>query len=196
MKSISYFLLLFFAICPVEAITITGTFDENKGEELKGMNPPVFDLLLLDLPLAKMKMKTKAAFGFIYNSKFTENAVFPIDGVILKETYERVIIPITVMHKKRKIRTTCVVDCGSPWTFMSENTLADLGIEVLSDDFNLVVHGTPVTVYRSVNHFNDINICGQSFFSEHKAELMINYRTRKVTVKKTNELTEQELEEL
>ena len=197
MNSVSFLLVLLFCVaCSLQAIMITGVYDEKKGDELKVMTPSTYDVLLIDLPLALMKMKTKEVFGFIYNSKSIESAVFPIDGVILKETFERVIMPITVMHKKRKIQTTCVVDSGSPWTFLSEHTLADMGIEAVSDGFNLVVHGAPVTVFRSVNNFHDINICGQSFFSEHKAELVINYRTRKMTVKKTNELTEQELEEL
>lgn len=177
MNLISYLVLLVCVVYPLQSALITDIIDEKK-------EPSEFDILQIDLPLAMMKMKIKEVFKFVNNSKSTDHAVFPIDGVILKEPFERVVIPITVMHKKRKIKTTCVVDCVSPWTFLSQNTLADIGIEVVSDGFNLVVHGAPVTVYSSVNNFRDLNICGQSFFSEHQAELTINYRTRKAIVKK------------
>ncbi len=160
------------------------------------MTPSEYDVLLMDFPLATMKMIAKEVFGFIYNSKSVELEKFPIEGVILKKPFERVIIPITLMHKKRKIQTTCVVDTSSPWTFVSEYTLADMGIDSVSGGFDLIVHGALVTVHRSVNHFHDLNICGQSFFSEHKAELVINYHTRKATVKETTKLTQEELEEL
>jgi hypothetical protein len=81
---------------------------------------------------------------------------------------------------------------------MSAETLRELNLEVPAgdDEFNLNVHGLPVTVYRSVNSFADINICGQSFFSEHKLQLTVNYRSRKAVVVKTADLTEEELEEL
>lgn len=151
-------------------------------------------MLLRDLPVSKMKHKTKDVFHFEYNSFTTETAVFPIDGVILKDPYERIVIPIIVAHKKKKIHTVCLADTGSPYTYMSAETLRALELDV--DGLNLVVHGLPMTVFRSVNSFEDINLCGQSFFEMHKLEFSVNYRTRKAVVKKTAELTVSELEEL
>lgn len=118
--------------------------------------------------------------------------------MILKGTYERIVIPIIVAHKKKKIQTVCLVDTGSPYTYISAETLRALKLEVPSDDheFTLNMHGLPMTVFRSVNSFEDINLCGQSFFAEHKLDFSINYRTRKAIIKKTEELTEAELEEL
>lgn len=79
------------------------------------------------------------------------------------------------------------MDTGSPWTFMTKETFTALGIDVASKDsyFNINVHGTPLTVYPSVNHFEDINVCGQSFFVEHVLKVEVDYNKRKVVMVQT-----------
>ena len=195
-----FFLLVVAGMClllhSVSSILLTSYGDETKMKD-EAIDPRKFDVLLRDLPLQKMMLKTKTVFGFEYNSVTKETASFPIEGVILKGIYERIVFPIIVAHKKNKVHTSCLVDTGSPYTYLSDATLRELKLEVFGDDeFNLNVHGLPVTVYRSVNSFSDINLCGQSFFAEHKLELNVNYRTRKTFARKTADLTDSELEEL
>jgi hypothetical protein len=146
----------------------------------------------------KMKAKTKEVFGFDYNSFVDSAGSFPIHGIIVKDSKERLIFPFVVLYKKKHIRTACVLDTGSPWTFLSAETFRDLGIYdvPVEGGLNLALQGLPITVYLSVNHFSDINLCGQSFFDEHKLQLHVNYRLRKLIIDETDELTLEELQEL
>jgi hypothetical protein len=50
---------------------------------------------------------------------------FPIHGIIAKYSEVRLIFPIVVSNKKKRIRTTCVLDTGS---YLSAETFRDLGI--------------------------------------------------------------------
>jgi hypothetical protein len=80
---------------------------------------------------------------------------------------------------------------------LSDETLRSLNLDITEDNgFNLNIHGLPITVWRSVNHFKDVNICGQSFFAENKLKFDINYRERKAVVSETEKLTQEELDEL
>eukprot|EP01033_Poteriospumella_lacustris_P007221 gene7221-gene7946 len=145
------------------------------------MDASSHDILLRDLTLSKMKAKSLEVFGFELNSRIfrplSEVPSFPIHGIILSDTYERIIIPVLVTYKRVTIQTTCLMDTGSPWTFMTKETLTALGIDVVSKDsyFDINVHGTPLTVYPSVNHFEDTNVCGQSFFTKHMLIVEIDY---------------------
>lgn len=189
-------LFSFMVLAIVKSIIMTGLVDEEKIEKHE-VRPELFDVLLPDLPIEELKLKTKYVFGFEYNSKTTEIAAFPIKGVILKGTYERIVMPIIISHKKKKIQSVCVADTGAPYTYLSDETLRTLNLEIAEDNgFNLNVHGSPVTIWRSVNHFKDINLCGQSFFAENKLEFVINYRTRKAVARETEKLTQEELDEL
>eukprot|EP01039_Chlorochromonas_danica_P013880 gene13880-16130_t len=164
-EMILWLLIATASFCQVSPVIITGRFDEEHFEKY-AVDPNSFDVLLRDLPVSKMKHKTKSVFHFEYNSFTTETAAFPIDGVILKDPYERIVIPIIVAHKKQKLHTACLADTGSPYTYMSAETLRALKLEVSADDneFDLNVHGLPMTEFRSVNSFEDITLCGQSFF--------------------------------
>jgi hypothetical protein len=189
------FLLFGPALWPCQSVFLTSFFDEAKPPSV---NPNDVDVLLLDLPVATMRLKTLHVFGYTYNSPTTIPANFPIHGVILKDSHERIVFPLVVSYKKKKIQTSCLADTGSPYTYLSDETFRALGLEIKDNDngFNLNIHGAPVTTYRSVNHFSDINMCGQSFFAEHKLLLTVNYRTRKAFAEKTADLTDAELQEL
>jgi hypothetical protein len=191
------FLGTFLFVLSVFGIMITGEIDEIKMKEESELLPSLNDILLMDLPVAKLKIKTKEVFQFQYNSPYSDGiGTFPINGVILEDTRKRLIIPIVVKYKKKAIRTTCVLDTGSPWTHFSQETFDAIGISHVEGYAQIAVHGLPIPVYISVNHFADINICGQSFLGDNSLKLIVDYRKRKVTIEKTPDLTEQEIEEL
>lgn len=191
-----FFITFLFAYF-VFGVMITGDFDEAKMKEEYELLPTLNDILLMDLPVTKLKIKTKEVFQFEYNSPYSGGVgTFPINGVILEETKKRLVIPIVVKYKKKAIRTTCVLDTGSPWTHFSQETFDAIGISHVEGYAQIAVHGLPIPVYMSVNHFADINLCGQSFFGDNLLKLIVDYRKRKVTIEKTPDLTEEEIEEL
>ena len=97
---------------------------------------------------------------------------FPIHGVIL----ERLVIPIVLKYKKSAIQTSCVLDTGSPWTFISRESFEAIGIMDVNGYAHISVQGLPIPVYESTNHFYDINLCGQSFLGDNLLKLTVDYR--------------------
>ena len=96
-------------------------------------------------------------------------------------------------YKKKAIQTTCVLDTVSPWTHFSQGTFDAIGISLVE---SYAQHDLPIHVYLSVNHFADINLCEQSFLGGNMLKLTVDYRKRKVTLEKTPDLTEKDIEEL
>jgi hypothetical protein len=190
-------LLLFAALLGFAAgILITGVVDEERMEELELVTPESYDILLRDLPIKTMKIKTKEVFNFVYNSNFDGAGSYPISGVILDDTFLRVVIPVVVRFKKRAIQTSCVLITGAPFTFFSLETFNAVGIEYVNSYARVAVQGLPIAVYESRGHFVDINVCGQSFMSLNHLRMTINYRTRKVILEETLKLTSEEIDEL
>ena len=143
---------------------------------------------------AKLKQK------MFSNSYTTPGGIgtFPIHWVILEDTKKRLIIHIDIVayYKKKAIQTTCVLDTVSPWTHFPQETFDAIEISLVESYAQITVHGLPIPVYLSVNHFADINLCGQSFLGDNLLKLTVDYRKRKVTLYKTPDLTEKDIEEL
>lgn len=196
MRAQFVFLIAFLFVISVYSIVITGEIDEIKIKEESELLPSN-DILLVDLPVTKLKIKTKEVFQFEYNSPYTRGiGTFPIHGVILEDTKKKLIIPIVIKYKKKAIQTTCVLETGSPWTHFSQETFEAIGISHVESYAQIAVHGLLIPVYLSVNHFADINLCGQSFLGDNLLRLTVDYRKRKVAVERTPDLTEDEIEEI
>ena len=52
----------------------------------------------------------------------------------MKGTDERIVMPIIIFHKKKKIKAVCVVDTGAPFTYFSDETLRSLDLEIAEDN--------------------------------------------------------------
>lgn len=156
--------------------------------------PDAYDVMLTDLNATKIADIAWSVFGFKYNSLVNEVAKFPIKGVVLVQNY-RSIAEIIVKYKRKIIKTLVIVDTGSPFVYLSDDTLKALGI-VDSFEANLIFHGEITGVYRSSNHFSGLNVLGASFFVENKLVLNLNYGTRKLNISRCESLTEVEQEEL
>ena len=170
------------------ADTDTQFFTENS------IFPDAYDVMLTDLNATKIADIAWSAFGFKYNSLVNEVAKLPIKGVVLVQNY-RSVAEIIVKYKRKIIKTLAIVDTGSPFVYLSEETLKALGI-VDSFEANLIVHGEITGVYRSTNHFSGLNVLGASFLVENKLVLNLNYGTRKLSISRYESLTALEQEEL
>ena len=135
-----------------------------------------------------------SAFGFEYNSPMSEITKFPINGIVFVQNY-RSVAEIIVKYGKKAIKTLFIVDTGSPYVYISEETL--LAVDILdSYEANLIVHGEVTGVFRSINHCSGLNVLGASFFVENKLVLNINYGIRKLNISHCASLTDSEQEEL
>ena len=156
--------------------------------------PDAYDVILTDLNATKIADIAWSAFGFKYNSLVNEVATLPIKGVVLVQNY-RSVAEIIVKYKRKIIKTLVIVDTGSPFVYLSEDTLKAVGI-VASFEANLIVHGEITGVYRSTNHFSGLNVLGASFLVENKLVLNVNYGSRKLSISRCESLTALEQEEL
>lgn len=189
--------LVLMAILPISvAILITGNIDEKLVLEEIGVVPSKHDIFLMDLPIQKLKTRMKEMFNFEYNSAYDGIGTFPINGVILEDTKLRLVIPIVARYKNSAVQTSCVLDIGSAWTFFSQETFHAMGIKDVTVSAQIAVHGLPIPIYVSTNHFVDINVCGQSFLSMHLLTLIADYKKRKVVLEKPADLTLEEIDEL
>ena len=96
------------------SIVISATSIVDKMINVTYIDPHQFDVLLQDLPINKLRIKTTEIFNYEYNSPTSQIASYPIFGVIIHESFNRVFIPIIISYKKKKIATVCIVDTGSP----------------------------------------------------------------------------------
>lgn len=180
-----YLLIRFSLTATFLSMVSAGILDENKMQA----DPNLFDMLPMDLPIEKIRTHGKV-FGANYNG-----CKFPIVGFIMKETEEILLLPMIIVHTRKEIFSSCIVETSSSHTYLTHETLNEIGImdALTSDGVIVALQGLPTTVYESTH---DRNVCGQSFFAEHKLKITVNYRSRKILVEKTSELTLEELQEL
>lgn len=177
--------MIVFKLILLDAVYITHSADL---EIEKGyMNPQEYDILLRDITPNFLRSKSLKVFGFNYNADAVGKLKYPIEGVFLGNG-NRIIIPMQIKFKRRVVNSLCLFDTGSPYTYLTDETLRAVGIVDATDDqFNLWINQGVVLIYRSTNHFAEINLCGQSMFAALHYNVSINYFTRKATISRSNE---------
>lgn len=144
-----------------------------------------FDILLTDLSVAEIsKMKID---GQMHLSLATGETPSALKGMIIGEN-ARVLVRACVSRSTSSASTNpllnvmMLVDTGSPYVFLTENTWKALGVQI--EDFpggqaSVVINGTKVLGHVSCNHFADIDVLGASFLKYR--QLVVDY---------TNEIVE------
>ena len=158
--------------------------EESTLEPSLYIEPETLDIMLTDLNHAKIINISMTDFGFAYNSVTRDTPSFPIFGFIMTEPYGRNIVPLIIQYKKKKIKTIAISDTGNPFVHISENTMKALGI-VDSSHANVLLHGKPAFVYRSTNHFSDVNVLGASFYKLRALTVIANYYKSTVTIQES-----------
>ena len=136
---------------------------------------------------------TYQRFGFKLNSRLSRRhskkatTFFPIHGTIVKDNrfaIERMVIPILITYKRVTIQSVCMVQTSISRSYLTDETLTALGLEMFSSEATLDVHlqGKPVTVSPSLHYFTELNACGQSFFSEFQLKLEIDHKKQQVII--------------
>lgn len=77
----------------------------------------------------------------------------------------------------------CLYDTGSPYTYLSAETLALLGYtECIPAQAEVTIHGVSLPVHVSHAHFQDINLLGQNFLEKIRANVSISYYGRRFSI--------------
>jgi hypothetical protein len=122
--------------------------------------------------------------GYKYNLQDKVKPEYPISGKIIDDSGKnRFFLPIIIQFHETSLRSLCLLDDNSLFSYLSTDTLQALGIgNESTDGFNLRIHGKSLNVYRSKNHFKQFNICGKEFISSNRLEIYKDYKRMVVNV--------------
>lgn len=144
--------------------------------ESTALLPAAFDVVLADISKADLALITREFFGFENLSAATPaDAGFPARGVVVGVN-RRVFVPLAVRHESSAVRVLFVVDTGSPYTFLCEDTLRTLGfVGELPSSLNLFLNDMKICVGVSHRHFASVNLLGTDFLFFAKASVAVNF---------------------
>lgn len=115
---------------------------------------------------------------FLASTDLLPTPQWPISGIVYGR-YFRVIIQLTVKRHSMTRSVFCLLNTGSPFTYLSPSTLQALGFnESLPESLHASVHGQQMTVHSSpqTSHFKDINVLGSDPLSREQCQLCVDYK--------------------
>jgi len=165
-------------LVPVGSIFLTSINQPEIEVSLGLFQPNVYDTLLTDVKHEDLVAISREVFGFELNSKTDETPEYPVKGILYGE-YNRVIFPIVLQHKKKKTKTLMIYDSACPFVYLDAHAYNGLGLDVILQSMNIQVHAATIATHLSVNHFNDVNVMGQTFIAYGKLSVSINGKSKK-----------------
>mmetsp|Transcript_1958 Transcript_1958/g.3973 ORF Transcript_1958/g.3973 Transcript_1958/m.3973 type:complete len:172 (-) Transcript_1958:240-755(-) len=154
------------------------------------MNPQyeVIDFNEFDILLTDIKGETIRSLevdGCKHQSEFEKyhqsSAPTVLPGVTYGD-YQRVLVKAVVAYRKA-LNVIMLVDTGSPYTFLTEETLKLVGVQIEdhpSDHVFVVLNGQRIKVGISKAHFKDVDVLGTNFLQF--CDLHVHYPSQKATV--------------
>lgn len=105
---------------------------------------------------------------------------WPMIGVLYGPK-DRPLVNAVFSRGGRSVNAFCLVDTGSPNTYMSVDTLRALGAaDCTADCVRVLVHGEEMDVTLSSRNFEDLNLIGADFMRRTRTRLMIDYSSSRV----------------
>ena len=172
----------------------------------KYISPSEYDILLTDITKADV-MDVSRDLGISHLAKIDGQSNFPINGIFKGKGNQQVLVfqyaaqcvdttlydvgdnnrmfaCLTVKKRGSARNVCCLYDTGSPYTYLSEETLALLGYsESVPEQAEVNIHGVSLPVHVSHAHFKDINLLGQNFLEKVRASVSISYFHRIFSIK-------------
>jgi hypothetical protein len=114
-----------------------------------------------------------------------EQVSVSLNGVTYGD-YSRVLVRAVLSAKQKSVNAIMLVDTGSPYTFLTDETFKALGInleEQPSDQaFIVLVNAQRTKAHLSKAHFEEVNVLGTNFLDF--CELQVNYpkKTARITI--------------
>lgn len=145
------------------------------------VGPHAYDVLILDITPSDLR-RIGNELGSISLSEASATPTFPVEGILFGNS-QRMFVPLIVSKLRKSINVNFLYDTGSPNTYLRQETFAALGFEENTPtEANVVIHGTALTVYLSSNHFENVDLVGQDFFSAIRGFVTIDYPMKLVLV--------------
>jgi hypothetical protein len=140
------------------------------------VDPYEQDILLTDIREVNLQHEIAKEFNVGFLSLVTKDDIsWPIKG-FLYGPHSRPVVNLIFGRKEKLVNVFCIVDTGSPYTYISLATIHALGVEDSFDSsVKAVIHGLPMSAYMSPcdKHFPDINLIGSDFL--RRANALLSY---------------------
>ena len=105
---------------------------------------------------------------------------FPVLGTIYGRN-RRLFVPLTVAKLGKCAWCLFLIDTGSPYTYLCQDTLAALGYkESVPNLVSVKINGMNCEVAPSHGHFGNVNLLGQDFMHDARCKLYVDYSERSV----------------
>lgn len=103
--------------------------------------------------------------------------------------HNRVFVATVIKRGDRLRHVHFLVDTGSPFTYICNEALQSLGIEVLDpkNPVRVRINGMPTTALQSHGHFADLNLLGTDFLMTFGCVLTADFDNGKVKIVMNNE---------
>lgn len=142
--------------------------------------PRDVDVFLTDVGEHELRTDIAREFTteFLASADLLSTPQWPISGIVYGR-YFRVIVELTVKRHSMARSVFCLLNTGSPFTYLSPSTLQALGFnDSLPESLQASVHGQQMTVYSSpqTSPFKDINVLGSDFLSREQCQLSVDYK--------------------
>lgn len=143
--------------------------------------PTEFDVLLPDVHSKDLHENISNILNIKYLETAESDDVKEAVGIV-HGWHNRVFVS-TVMKKGDRLRHVhFLVDTGSPFTYICNEVLQSLGVEVSHPHTPVTVHinGMPTIILQSHGHFDDVNLLGTNFMKLHGCVLTANFEKNTV----------------
>jgi len=146
------------------------------------VNIQEFDILLTDI---KGETIRKMEIGGAKHLSETSSVAQPtLNGTIFGD-YSRVLVNAVLSAKGRSINATMLVDTGSPYTFLTDETFKALQIDLHDqpgDQAFVLVNGQRTKTHLSKAHFEEVNVLGTNFLDFCEVSISYPKKTAKITI--------------
>lgn len=137
------------------------------------------NVLLLDMGMEDLKAGVAKMLGKGYLSPAAQDDIhWPIGGYLYGRN-DRPMVNVVLGRRNagrndRLVNVFCLVDTGSPTTFLSLDTLEAMGA-FASQRARISLHGEDMLVNVSSGHFREFNLIGADFMRKTRTRLQIDY---------------------
>jgi hypothetical protein len=100
--------------------------------------------------------------------------VSPYDGLV-RGLSSRVFVVLPVVRKEWRVSVLFLVDTGSPYTYIREQTMAMLGLDNIPQTLQVKIGICDLGVGLSRGHFYNIDLLGCDFLRLARAVLNVDY---------------------
>ncbi len=146
-------------------------------------SPTSFDVLLTDVHSKDLHEDISDKLNVKYLEIAESDDVKEAAGIVYGP-HNQVFVATVIKRGDRLRHVHFLVDTGSPFTYICNEALQSLGVEVLDpkSPVRVRINGMPTTAMQSHGHFADLNLLGTDFLMTFGCVLTADFENRKVKI--------------